>query len=72
MGEPVTSIPLKGVFDVENLSHAARASAQASAAATPRADETTLLAATLVAQTAYELLVDPDLVAAVWRDFRGE
>ena len=42
------------------------------AAATPAADATTLLAANLVAQTAYELLVEPDLVAAVWRDFRGE
>jgi amidohydrolase len=42
------------------------------AAAEPRADEVTLLAATLVAQTAYELLADPDLVAAAWREFRGE
>jgi len=41
------------------------------AAATPRADETTLLAATLVAQTAYDLFADPDLVAAAWREFRG-
>ncbi len=42
------------------------------AAATPQADETTLLAATLVAQTAYELFADPDLVAAAWRAFREE
>ena len=35
-------------------------------------DETTLLAATLVAQTALELFRDPALVAAAWRDFRGE
>ncbi len=42
------------------------------AAATPRADETTLLAATLVAQTAYELYADPSLVEAAWREFRGE
>ncbi len=42
------------------------------AAAEPRADEVTLLAATLVAQTAYELLADGDLVAAAWREFRGE
>jgi len=42
------------------------------AAATPVADATTLLAATLVAQTAYELFADPALVAAAWRDFRGE
>ena len=42
------------------------------AAATPQADETTLLAATLVAQTALELFRDPALVAAAWRDFRGE
>ncbi len=41
------------------------------AAATPAADETTLLAATLVAQTAYELFADPDLVAAAWSAFRG-
>jgi amidohydrolase len=42
------------------------------AAATPRADETTLLAATLVAQVAYELFADPALVEAAWREFRGE
>jgi metal-dependent amidase/aminoacylase/carboxypeptidase family protein len=42
------------------------------AAATPTADATTLLAATLVAQTAYELFADPELVAAAWRDFRRE
>jgi amidohydrolase len=42
------------------------------AAATPRADETTLLAATLVAQTAYDLFADPALVDAAWREFRGE
>ena len=41
------------------------------AAATPAADATTLLAATLVAQTAYELFLDPELVAAAWREFRG-
>ncbi|MEO8208008.1 MAG: M20 family metallopeptidase [Chloroflexota bacterium] len=39
------------------------------AAASPQADETTLLAATLVAQTAYELYADPDLVAAAWAEF---
>ncbi len=42
------------------------------AAATPRADETTLVAATLVAQTAVDLLADPSLVEAAWREFRGE
>ncbi|HET7701952.1 MAG TPA: M20 family metallopeptidase [Candidatus Limnocylindrales bacterium] len=41
------------------------------AAATPAADRTTLVAATLVAQVAYELFADPELVAAAWRDFRG-
>ena len=41
------------------------------AAATPRAGETTLLAATLVAQTALDLLADPSLVDAAWREFRG-
>lgn len=42
------------------------------AAARPRADRTVLLAATLVAQTALDLLLDPELVAAAWREFRGE
>ncbi|MEX1169950.1 MAG: M20 family metallopeptidase [Chloroflexota bacterium] len=42
------------------------------AAATPKADETTLLAATLVAQTAYDLFADPDLVAAAWSEFRQQ
>jgi amidohydrolase len=41
------------------------------AAITPRADETTLLAATLVAQTAWDLFADPTLVEAAWREFRG-
>ncbi len=41
------------------------------AAATPRADETTLLAATLVAQTAYDLFADPVLVEAAWASFRS-
>lgn len=41
------------------------------AAVSPRADETTLLAAILVAQTAVELFFDPDLVAAAWRAFRA-
>ena len=41
------------------------------AAATPRADETTLLAATLVAQTAYDLFADPALVEAAWTAFRS-
>jgi amidohydrolase len=41
------------------------------AAATPAADRTTLLAATLVAQVAYELFQNPELVAAAWRDFRA-
>jgi amidohydrolase len=40
------------------------------ASVTPRADEVTLLAATLVAQTAYELFADPSLVDAAWRAFR--
>jgi metal-dependent amidase/aminoacylase/carboxypeptidase family protein len=41
------------------------------AAALPRADETTLLAATLVAQTAVDLYADPALVAAAWDAFRA-
>jgi amidohydrolase len=42
------------------------------AAATPRADETVLLAAALVAQTALDLLLDPARVDAAWREFRKE
>jgi amidohydrolase len=42
------------------------------AAITPRADETTLMAANLVAQTAYDLYVDPGLVQAAWAEFRSE
>jgi amidohydrolase len=42
------------------------------AAATPRAERTTLLAAALVAGTALDLLADPSLVEAAWREFRGE
>jgi amidohydrolase len=40
------------------------------AAVSPRADETTLLAATLVAQTAVELFLDPALVERAWAAFR--
>jgi amidohydrolase len=40
------------------------------AAISPRADEVTLLAATLVAQTALDLFSDPALVAAAWQEFR--
>jgi amidohydrolase len=42
------------------------------AAATPRAERTTLVAAALVAETALDLLADSSLVAAAWREFRGE
>jgi amidohydrolase len=42
------------------------------AAATPRAEATTLVAAALVAETALDLLADPSLVALAWREFRGE
>ncbi|HEY3334433.1 MAG TPA: M20 family metallopeptidase [Candidatus Limnocylindrales bacterium] len=42
------------------------------AAGRPRADETVLLAATLVAQTALDLFLDPALVEGAWREFRGE
>ena len=41
------------------------------AAASAAGDATTLLAATLVAQTAYELFVEPDLRAAAWAEFRA-
>lgn len=42
------------------------------AAASPKGDRTTLLAATLVAQTAIDLFLEPELVARAWREFRGE
>jgi amidohydrolase len=42
------------------------------AAVAPRADETTLLAATLVAQTAVDLFMDPTLVEAAWTAFRED
>jgi amidohydrolase len=41
------------------------------AAVTPYADEVTLLMATVVAQTAYELFADPALVRAAWSEFRA-
>ncbi len=41
------------------------------AARTPRADDVTLIAATVAAQVAYELLADRSLVEAAWREFRG-
>lgn len=41
------------------------------AAASPRADEVTLLAATLVAQTAWDLYSDPSLVEAAWHELRS-
>ena len=40
------------------------------AAVTRQADDTTLLAATLIAQTAADLFLDPELVDAAWRAFR--
>ena len=42
------------------------------AAVTPRADETTLLAATLVAQTAVDLFLEPALVERAWAAFREQ
>jgi amidohydrolase len=41
------------------------------AAATPRADDVTLLAGILVAETAIELFLDPALVENAWREFRA-
>src|SRR5207244_8143379 len=41
------------------------------AALTERADEVTLLAATVVAETAIDLFLDPALVDAAWAEFRG-
>jgi amidohydrolase len=40
-------------------------------AATTRADEVALIGATCLAQTAADLLADPELVAAAWREFRA-
>ena len=42
------------------------------AAAMPRADETTLTAATLIAQTAVDLFLDPAFVEAAWAAFRAD
>jgi hypothetical protein len=42
------------------------------AAASPRGDAVTLQAATLVAQTAWDLFQDPALVDAAWREHRGQ
>jgi amidohydrolase len=41
------------------------------AAAGRRADEVVLLVSTAIAQTAFELLADPALVAAAWAEFRA-
>ena len=41
------------------------------AAAAPLADEVTLLAATLVGQTAVDLFLDPAFVEAAWAEFRA-
>jgi len=41
------------------------------AAATDYADEVTLLVASVIAQTAYELFADPALVKAAWDEFRA-
>ena len=61
--------PELSIADVPTAGHT---TAFRDAAATPRADETTLLAATLVAQTALDLLLDRELVASAWREFRDE
>ena len=42
------------------------------AAAGQDADETTLLAATLLAQTAWDLYVDPERLEAAWREHRSD
>ena len=41
------------------------------AAASARADEVALQAATITAQTAWDLFADPSLVEAAWAEFRG-
>ncbi|HYL40157.1 MAG TPA: amidohydrolase, partial [Candidatus Binatus sp.] len=41
------------------------------AAASPRADDVVVVVATAIAQTAYELLADTDLIAAAWAQFRA-
>lgn len=42
------------------------------AAARPLADRTVLIASTVVAQTALDVLLEPGLRDALWREFRGE
>jgi metal-dependent amidase/aminoacylase/carboxypeptidase family protein len=49
---------------------AAHSTAFRDAAARPDADRAVILAATLVAQTALDLFLDPTLVDAAWREFR--
>jgi amidohydrolase len=41
------------------------------AAVSPKGDATMLLAATLIAETAVDLLLDPELVRAAWEEFRA-
>ena len=60
--------PDLAITDVPTPGHT---TSSATPPAGPRADRTVLLAATLVAQTALDLLLDPSLVDAAWREFRG-
>jgi metal-dependent amidase/aminoacylase/carboxypeptidase family protein len=41
------------------------------AAASPRADDVVATVATVIAQTAYDLMADPKLVEAAWAEFRA-
>ena len=60
--------PCLAICDVGTSSHSDEFR---EAAASARGDEVTLQAATLVAQTAWDLFQDPSLVAAAWREHRG-
>jgi amidohydrolase len=61
--------PDLSIVDVPTAGHS---TAFRDAAVLPRADQTVLLAATLVAETALDLLLDPALVGRAWAEFRGE
>ena len=61
--------PTLSITEVETPGHSTEFR---DAAARPFADRTVLMAANLVAQTALDLLLNPSLVEAAWKDFRGE
>jgi amidohydrolase len=60
--------PLVAIIDPEVAGHSIEFR---EAAASPRADDIVLTVATVIAQTAYDLLADPRLVDAAWAEFRA-